>query len=161
MPTNERSMQECKEISMKTYPTLKLTTLAAILSTGFLIACSDSSQQTAGQKLDKSVAMAQQKGEELKSDMKQGASDLKDQASAMTSDAKQTMGDATISAEINASIAKDAALSVMKIDVDTKQGMVTLSGTAPDAAARTHATELAQAVDGVKTVDNQLVIKPQ
>lgn len=143
---------------MKTYSTLKYTTLVAVLSTGFLMACSDSSHQTAGQQLDKSVASAQQKGEELKTDMKQGASDLKDQASAMASDAKQTMGDAAITAEVNASIAKDAALSVMKIDVDTAEGKVTLTGTAPDAAARTHATELAQAVEGVKTVDNQLVV---
>ncbi|MEO8124969.1 MAG: hypothetical protein ABI633_13055, partial [Burkholderiales bacterium] len=73
---------------MKLHPSLKITTLAALLSTGFLIGCSDSSQQTAGQKLDQSVATAQQKGEEIKSDVKQGAAELKDQASAMASGAK-------------------------------------------------------------------------
>lgn len=144
---------------MKSYPSRKITTFAALLSSVFLIACSDSSQQTAGEKLDQSIATAQQKGDELKSDVKQGAAELKDQASAMASSAKQTMGDAAITAEVNASLAKDPALSVMKIDVDTAQGKVTLSGTAPDAAAQAHATQLAQAVEGVTGVDNRLVVK--
>lgn len=144
---------------MKSQSTLRITTLAALLSTGFLMACSDSSQQTAGEKLDQGVAMAQQKGEELKSDLKQGASDLKDQAASTASSANQAMSDAAITAEINASLAKDPALSVMKIDVDTAHGKVTLSGTAPDTAAQAHATQLAQAVEGVTAVDNLLVVK--
>ena len=144
---------------MRLHSYFKITTMVAVLSTGFLMACSDSSQQTAGQKLDESVAVAQQKGNELKSDVKQGASELKDQASTMASSAKQTMGDAAITAEVNASLAKDSALSVMKIDVDTAQGKVTLSGTAPDAAAQARATQLAQGVEGVTGVDNRLVVK--
>ena len=148
-----------KRIIMRLHSSFGITTLGALLSAGFLMACSDSSQQTAGQKLDQSVAMAQQKGSEIKSDVKQGASELKDQASTMAADAKQTMGDAAISAEVNASLAKDPALSVMKIDVDTVQGKVTLSGTAPDAAAQARATQLAQSVDGVTGVDNRLVVK--
>ncbi len=143
---------------MKSHPTFKLTTLAAMASAVFLVACSDS-QQTAGQKLDQTVATAQQKGAELKSDAKQTTAELKDQASSMAESAKQTVGDAAITTEINASLAKDAALSVMNIDVDTAQGRVTLNGTAPDAAAMERATQLAQAVDGVKSVDNRLVVK--
>lgn len=144
---------------MKSHPPLQITTLLSLLSAGFLIACSDSSQQAAGEKLDQSVAMAQQKGNEIQSDVKQGAGELKDQASAMAADAKQTIGDAAISAAVNARLAKDPALSVMKVDVDTVQGRVTLSGTAPDAAAQARATQLAQSVDGVTGVDNRLVVK--
>ena len=146
---------------MKSHPSLKFTTLAAFLSTGFLIACSDSSQQTAGERLDQSVAVAQQKGEELKSDVKQGAAELKDQASTAASSAKNTLGGATITAEGNASLAKDADLSVMKIDVDTAQGKVTLSGTAPsaEAQAQAQATQFAQSDEGVTRVDNRLVVQ--
>lgn len=143
---------------MKSQPTLKLTTLAALASAAFLVACSDS-QQTAGQKLDQTVATAQEKGAELKSEAKQATAELKDQAASMAASATQTVGDAAITTEVNASLAKDAALSVMEIDVDTVQGRVTLSGTAPDAAAMQRATQLAQAVDGVKAVDNRLVVK--
>ena len=144
---------------MKSHPPLQITTLLALLSAGFLIACSDSSQQTAGEKLDQSVAKAQQKGDELQSDVKQGAAKLEDQASAMATEAKNAMSDATITAQVNASLAKDPGLSVMKIDVDTTQHKVTLSGTVPDAAASSRATQLAQAVEGVTSVDNQLVVK--
>ncbi|MCO5125212.1 MAG: BON domain-containing protein [Rhizobacter sp.] len=143
---------------MKSQPTLKLTTLAALASAAFLVACSDS-QQTAGQKLDQTVATAQEKGAELKSEAKQATAELKDQAASMAASATQTVGDAAITTEVNASLAKDAALRVMEIDVDTVQGRVTLSGTAPDAAAMQRATQLAQAVDGVKAVDNRLVVK--
>ena len=144
---------------MKSHPPLQITTLLTLLSAGFLIACSDSSQQTAGEKLDQSVAMAQQKGDELQSDVKQGAAKLEDQASAMATEAKNAMSDATITAQVNANLAKDPGLSVMKIDVDTTQHKVTLSGTVPDAAASSRATQLAQAVEGVTSVDNQLVVK--
>ena len=40
--------------------------------------------------------------------------------------------------------------------MDTKDGVVTLKGSAPDAAARTHATTLVKGVKGVSKVDNQL-----
>ena len=144
---------------MKSHPPLQITTLLSLLSAGFLIACSDSSQQAAGEKLDQSVAMAQQKGDEIQSDVKQSAAKLEDQASAMATEAKNAMSDATITAQVNASLAKYPGLSVMKIDVDTTQHKVTLSGTVPDAAASSRATQLAQAVEGVTSVDNQLVVK--
>jgi osmotically-inducible protein OsmY len=147
-----------KDLNMKSQPTFKLTTMAALASAVFLVACSDS-QQTAGQKLDQTVASAQEKGAEFKSEAKQATAELKDQAASMAQSATQTVGDAAITAQVNASLAKDAALSVMKIDVDTAQGRVTLSGTAPDATAMERATQLAQAVDGVKAVDNRLVVK--
>ena len=144
---------------MKSHPPLQITTLLSLLSAGFLIACSDSSQQAAGEKLDQSVAMAQQKGDEIQSDVKQSAAKLEDQASAMATEAKNAMSDATITAQVNASLAKDPGLSVMKIDVDTTQHKVTLSGTVPDAAASSRAAQLAHAVEGVTSVDNQLVVK--
>ena len=60
---------------------------------------------------------------------------------------------------INAELTKDASLSALKIDVDTSQGRVALRGTAPDAASRDRATVLAQRVDGVVSVENQLQVK--
>jgi citrate lyase gamma subunit len=91
---------------MKSHPPLQITTLLSLLSAGFLIACSDSSQQAAGEKLDQSVAMAQQKGDEIQSDVKQSAAKLEDQASAMATEAKNAMSDATITAQVNASLAR-------------------------------------------------------
>src|SRR5688500_13371099 len=51
-------------------------------------------------------------------------------------------------------------LSGSNIDVDVKNGVVTLQGTVPSAAARARALELAKKNDGVKSVVDQLKIAP-
>jgi len=43
--------------------------------------------------------------------------------------------------------------------VDTRDGAVTLKGSAPTSAARDKAADLAKAVKGVKSVDNKLEVK--
>ena len=79
-----------------------------------------------------------------------------------TKDAAKVMGDkvadAVITTSINAELAKDPALSALKINVDTRDGKVMLRGTAPDATARDRATKLASGVKGVTSVDNQLTV---
>jgi len=67
--------------------------------------------------------------------------------------------DATITANVNARLVKDKDLSGIRIDVDTQDGVVTLSGLAPSASAKEHASEVAHKVDGVHSVNNQLTIK--
>lgn len=55
-------------------------------------------------------------------------------------------------------------VDVMKgsdIDVSTEKHIVTLKGTVPSAAARTHAAQLARTTQGVKRVVNQLTIGPK
>jgi osmotically-inducible protein OsmY len=44
--------------------------------------------------------------------------------------------------------------------VETEEGRTVLTGTAPNAAARDRAEGMARAVDGVKSVDNRLEVKP-
>lgn len=77
--------------------------------------------------------------------------------------ASQAMGnsvdDMAITASISAGFAKDADLSAIKIDVDTKNGVVSLVGPAPTATSRDRATTIAKAVKGVVSVDNKLVVK--
>ena len=70
------------------------------------------------------------------------------------------VGDAAITVAVNTALAKDADLSALRIDVDTANGRVRLTGRAPDEAARQRASSLARAVDGVKSVDNQLELPP-
>ncbi|MEO6410569.1 MAG: BON domain-containing protein [Burkholderiaceae bacterium] len=68
------------------------------------------------------------------------------------------VSDAVITTEVNALLVKDPALSALKIDVDTSAGRVALKGEAPNQTARDRATQLASAVKGVVSVDNQLRI---
>ena len=69
--------------------------------------------------------------------------------------------DAAITAKVTAALAADDRLSALGIDVDTTDGRVALSGTAPDAASRDRATVLAQAVEGVVEVENRLTVRSQ
>lgn len=74
-------------------------------------------------------------------------------------DARAALSDAAITASIKTGILKDPDLSVLKIDVDTKDGVVTLNGLAANDAARERATQIAQATKGVREVRNHLVTK--
>jgi hyperosmotically inducible protein len=81
-------------------------------------------------------------------------------ATAMADKVADAVGDAAVTVAVNAELAKDAQLSALRIDVDTRDGRVTLAGSAPNDAARDRATLLAQGVKGVKSVDNRLAVAP-
>lgn len=79
--------------------------------------------------------------------------------STTTTTSAKPMSDTAITASIKTDFLKDPDLSVLKIDVDTKNGVVTLNGLAADEAARGRAEKIAGAIKGVKEVRNFLVIK--
>lgn len=72
---------------------------------------------------------------------------------------RASLGDAAITASIKTDLLKDPDLSVLKIDVDTKDGVVTLNGLADNEAARKRAGQLAGAIKGVREVRNHLTVK--
>ncbi|HEY0884978.1 MAG TPA: BON domain-containing protein [Ramlibacter sp.] len=78
---------------------------------------------------------------------------------AMGAAAANKVDDASITAKVNAALAADKELSALRVDVDTRDGVVTLSGPAPTASAKERAAELALKVKGVASVNNQLTIK--
>ena len=86
------------------------------------------------------------------------ASQTMERAKEVTKNVDNKATDATLSAEVSVALAKDPGLSALKIDVDTSDGRVVLRGNAPDAQARDRATQLAQNVKGVVSVDNQLIV---
>lgn len=134
--------------------------VAAMFGATTLAACDRSQQQdrTAGQKIDSAVAKAQQKIDNAKNDMAQGAATAKNEMKSAGDDVKNAVSDATITASVNAKLAGDSELSMLRINVDTVDGKVALRGNAPSPAARDRATQLASSVDGVRSVENQLVI---
>jgi osmotically-inducible protein OsmY len=71
----------------------------------------------------------------------------------------KAINDTAITASIKTDFLKDPDLSVLKIDVDTRSGVVTLNGLAGDEAARVRAEKMASAIKGVKEVRNFLVVK--
>jgi osmotically-inducible protein OsmY len=62
--------------------------------------------------------------------------------------------------KVHSEFVNEDVLSGSNIDVDVKNGVVTLQGTVPSQAARARALELARKNDGVKNVVDQLKIAP-
>lgn len=116
--------------------------IAAVAATFALAACDRGAtdNRTAGERVDATVAAVEDKAREVRSE------------------ASTAARDAAITAEVNAQLAKDPALSALRIDVDTDAGRVALKGSAPSAEAKDRATQLARTVEGVTDVDNQLVV---
>ena len=69
------------------------------------------------------------------------------------------MEDAGITAKIKAEILAESTLKVFQIDVTTIDGVVTLSGTVDSPLSRERASEVARNNQGVKSVENNLVVK--
>lgn len=142
--------------TFKTTATTTLCTLAAALALG---ACQrNDADRTAGERLDTAVAKTEQKADDIKADVKQQASEAKDDMNKATGAAGARLKDMSITTAVNAELAKDTELSALKINVDTSQGRVILRGSAPNEASRERATTLAARVDGVLGVDNQLTV---
>lgn len=80
---------------------------------------------------------------------------------ALASDrAAVALADTGITVAVKTALATDPALSMLKIEVKTEGGMVSLAGPAPDERARERAAVLAAAPAGVVRVDNRLVVSP-
>lgn len=94
-------------------------------------------------------------------------------------DAKQTTRDATAAAQntaeksgnaikdswitlkVHSQFVPEDALENSDIDVDTNNGVVTLTGTVASDAGRTRAVAIAKATDGVKSVTDRLRVAPE
>ena len=144
-----------------------------------LSACgpSGNDSQTAGQKLDNAIEKTEQAAENAKVEAdraaetagqkidnaveatKDAATHAADATKDAVANAADAAGDAGITAKVNAALVGDAELSALKINVDTKDGAVTLNGEAPNQAAKDRAEQIAKAVEGVKSVNNLLTVK--
>lgn len=142
-----------------------------------LTACGPNDGQTAGQKLDSTIDKTEQSADSMKAEADRAAQaagqqlenavdatkDAAANASAATqeaaSNAANVMGEAGVTAKVNAALIGDSELSALKINVDTNGGAVTLNGEAPNQAAKDRAEQLAKAVEGVQSVNNLLTVK--
>jgi hyperosmotically inducible periplasmic protein len=66
--------------------------------------------------------------------------------------------DTAITADIKTKLATDKRISSSAIHVDTIAGVVTLKGTVPSPEMAQHAAQLAEQADGVKSVNNRLMV---
>ena len=71
-----------------------------------------------------------------------------------------TIKDGWLVMKVHSEMVDEDVLSGSNIDVDVKNGVVTLQGTVPSEAARARAIAVAKANDGVKGVTDQLRVAP-
>jgi hypothetical protein len=78
--------------------------------------------------------------------------------------AQETVGekvdDAALLARIKTNLLRSPEVEGLDVNVDVKNGVVTLSGTAATTAERTSAERIAKTSDGVTRVENRIVLKP-
>lgn len=159
------------EFPHKTLPAASLRLATAALLTFTLVACSPKEEPpTPGQRLDAAISKtenavdeAREKTEEAvdaaRERLGQAAQDVKASTAETGTMLSEKAEDAAITTAIAARFVGDRELSALKIDIDTRDGKVTLNGEAPSEAARARAAELAISVKGVQGIENRLVVK--
>ena len=70
----------------------------------------------------------------------------------------ETIDDATITARVKTTLLNDPQVGAMKIDVDTTNGVVTMSGVVKSKAEEMRAVELVRQTPGVKDVKSELQV---
>ena len=122
----------------------------------------------AGQKVERALERTGDKiaeaGRKVAAEVKETAAEVKSTTASSASEARSTdtgraLSDTAITASIKTDFLKDPDLSVLKIDVDTKDGVVTLNGVAETPSAKMRAVKLAEATKGVKEVRSHLTVK--
>ncbi len=71
----------------------------------------------------------------------------------------EVVGDAAITTKVKAALAGDPRTKAHQVNVETREGVVQLSGFVDNSEAKSTAEELARSVDKVKSVDNELDVK--
>jgi len=106
---------------------------------------------------------------EVKNDLRLAAADATAAAAAGTAsgaaaraghDAGHALTDSTITAKVKAALVREKDLSAMDVNVETKDGVVQLSGFVDAKDQQDRAGKIAQSIEGVKEVKNDLQLKP-
>jgi sporulation protein YlmC with PRC-barrel domain len=74
-------------------------------------------------------------------------------------DTQKYWSDTSITMAVKSKLAGEKLATLTKVDVDTREGVVELTGTVDSTATKDRATQLARQVDGVRRVVNNLKVK--
>jgi osmotically-inducible protein OsmY len=121
---------------------------------------------TAGHAADKTKAASKDAKAEVKQESKEAAAKTKEvskDAGQATKNAavktKDVTADASITSAVKTKFLGDPLVGGLKIDVDTKDNVVTLTGTVKSAAEKAEAVRLAKNTSGVKSVVDKLIVQ--
>ncbi len=136
------------------------------------VSCDQNSQARAGHAEEKAKAELNQVGSEARQEAHRLNQDLakgmngtptpsSEGAERKLAKAGQTVSEAARTAQVKAKLASELGLTAASnIRVTCRAGVVTLGGTATDAAEKRTAAAIAQQVDGVAHVNNEIRLQP-
>src|SRR5258708_10871860 len=84
---------------------------------------------------------------------------IKDDATPKIKKGATVVADASVTTAVKTRLMKDKVARAVSIDVDTKEGVVTIAGTVPTEADRLRIGRLVQKTTGVKSIVNNLTVK--
>lgn len=117
--------------------------------------------EAARRKVEKERMVAERDMKKREADMKNREGDLKNRDRMRdTTTAGDVIDDASITAQIKSSLAVRKSTSAIRTNVTTRDGIVTVTGTAKNGAEKDLVTKLAENIDGVRTVHNDMSVKP-
>lgn len=134
---------------MKISQSFKLIGISMLLVVGLAACNKPGPAETAGKKIDQT---ADKVGEKIGA----AADTVGDKLGAQSAKAGVVIDDTEITAKVKAAIFAEPGLKTLQINVDTVNGVVTLSGSVDTQASSDRAKALAGAVAGVKEVKNRL-----
>ena len=133
---------------------LKIIVVTIVLLVGLAACNKPGPAERAGKNIDSSINQVGQK-------IDQTVDKIGEKMTEQGTKAGTAIDDTEITAKVKAAIFAESGLKTLQISVDTKNGVVTLSGTVNSQSNSDMAKALAGAISGVKSVDNKLAIKPK
>lgn len=143
---------------MTIHTTLKPVTLAVLSAATVLLAACGADEEHAATTYGSTPAQQASQPETAGQMIDRNAEKLGAAVSDAIEGAGQAVEDAAITTAVKAELINAEEVDALKIDVDTRNGAVTLTGTAPSDGAREKAEAIAEQVEGVRTVHNKLAL---
>lgn len=151
-----RAMQAAPPRRSSVFAWLLALGLGAAIAVVTVVAMQDS--RSLGTQVDDAVARVKSVGDQAGQTVAESQNAAAQVSRSALDGVATALDDSGISAKVKAALAVDPALSASRIEVQTENGVVRLEGPAPDEAAKARATVLAAAPEGVRSVDNRLVL---
>ena len=107
---------------------------------------------------DKTKDATEKAADKTKDKAEQAGDRTKDKMAGADDRAGAAVSDASITAAVKSKLLGDGRTPGLKIDVDTRDGIVTLSGNVPTAAEQANALRLARATKGVRRVVDKMTV---
>jgi len=133
--------------------------LGTVASVGLLAGCEQKTTTRSPDGTSATTTTVTNPAPEATAAAKSTTNEVANDASRAADKVGNVIEDSAITAKVKTALLADPDVKGLMIDVDTKDGVVTLKGTTDKSSNRDRAVAIAKDTSGVKSVDSQLVVK--